>query len=338
MAKVFVRSVTDDEPARWSHNDRVPAAMLRESAACDPMRVHQLVQDPRDADCVIFAENHEDTSASGPFLERVRSDRVYREHHAKCFVCSGLDHPVPFLPGVYPSIPRWLHRPWWTASGMYLAEVNPFLRGAAPASSRRYLASFLGTAKFKPAREALLQHTALDAWLVEDTHDGFIGALKRGDIASVLAYKRRAIDVSAQSAFVLCPRGVGPSSIRLFETMELGVAPVIIADDWVEPPGVAWSQCSLRVAEADIPRLPTILREHESRAEAMGRAARRAWEERYAPHTRLRTVVDACLAIASHPSFSRARGGRLALRAMATRPHLTRVLRTWKHRLRPRSG
>jgi hypothetical protein len=60
--------------------------------------------------------------------------------------------------------------------------------------------------------------------------------------------------------------------------MALGRAPVILSDDWVPPDGVDWSECALIVKERDLARLPTILREHEHRWEAMGRNARRVYD------------------------------------------------------------
>ncbi|WCJ59684.1 exostosin family protein [Fontisphaera persica] len=48
------------------------------------------------------------------------------------------------------------------------------------------------------------------------------------------------LEIMGKSLFSLCPRGVGLSSIRLFESMEMGVAPVIIADDWLPCYGPKW--------------------------------------------------------------------------------------------------
>ena len=50
---------------------------------------------------------------------------------------------------------------------------------------------------------------------------------------------------------MICPRGWGSSSIRLFEVMEMGRVPVIISDAWVnEAP--KWADFSVRVSEADV--------------------------------------------------------------------------------------
>ena len=37
------------------------------------------------------------------------------------------------------------------------------------------------------------------------------------------------------SFFFLCPKGYGPASFRLYESIELGTVPVYISDDFVLP-------------------------------------------------------------------------------------------------------
>jgi hypothetical protein len=82
---------------------------------------------------------------------------------------------------------------------------------------------------------------------------------------------------------VLCPRGIGTSSFRLFETLQSGRVPVILSDSWVPCAGMDWDAFSLRVRERDIGRLPEICLASESRWESMARAGRRAWEEWFSP-------------------------------------------------------
>ena len=53
---------------------------------------------------------------------------------------------------------------------------------------------------------------------------------------------------------MLCPRGQGTSSIRLFEAMRMGIAPVIISDKWIGPKGPEWESFAVFVKEKDISR------------------------------------------------------------------------------------
>ena len=86
----------------------------------------------------------------------------------------------------------------------------------------------------------------------------------------------------ARSDYVLCPRGIGTSSFRLFEAMEAGRAPVIISNDWVQPGFIDWD-FAVRIAENDIGCIPDYLAAIRDEAKDRGRAARAAWEQWFAP-------------------------------------------------------
>jgi hypothetical protein len=93
--------------------------------------------------------------------------------------------------------------------------------------------------------------------------------------------KRAYVDFLRQTKFVLCPRGYGAGSARLFETMKAGRAPVIISDAYVLPGGVDWDGCSIRVGEQEIETIPQRVAERMADWPAMARAARKAWEDNF---------------------------------------------------------
>jgi hypothetical protein len=97
----------------------------------------------------------------------------------------------------------------------------------------------------------------------------------------------------ARSKFVLCPVGAGPSSFRIFETMAAGRVPVIVSDLWVPPPGPDWQKCALFVPERDIDRLGAILEEAEDRFLSMAQAARREWQDWFAPDVLFHRMTEA---------------------------------------------
>src|SRR4051812_30235161 len=102
MAKVFLTSVAEDRPG--APVDHLFALRrLRACAEQDRRRAHQLIDDPRRADVILFVEWHSE-EAAGEHFEHVRTAPLYREHAGKCFLYSGIDRVVPFLPGIYPSI------------------------------------------------------------------------------------------------------------------------------------------------------------------------------------------------------------------------------------------
>jgi hypothetical protein len=72
----------------------------------------------------------------------------------------------------------------------------------------------------------------------------------------------QALILHSQSAvFCLAPRGFAPWSRRLFDFIVLGCIPVIIADEADHPfeHRVAYEDFSIRIREADIPRVKSIL-------------------------------------------------------------------------------
>ena len=91
--------------------------------------------------------------------------------------------------------------------------------------------------------------------------------------------------------FVLRPRGAGTGTIRFFEVMAKGIAPVLIADDYELPPGPTWETFLLRVAEKDIARLPQLLEPHVASAAERGWLARAAFAEYFSMERELDRIV-----------------------------------------------
>jgi hypothetical protein len=155
-------------------------------------------------------------------------------------------------------------------------------------------------------------------------------------------YWRRYGEISKASKFILCPRGMGTSSVRLFDTMRMGRVPVIISDQWVEPQGPCWEKFSLRVPEADFARLPALLEEHEAVAVEMGLLARAQWEEWFSERVCFHRVVEWCLDIKRRRRLPES-WARFAPYIQYLRPfHFRHLLRTkyhaWQHRKSDRCG
>jgi hypothetical protein len=70
------------------------------------------------------------------------------------------------------------------------------------------------------------------------------------------------IDISLRSKFVLCPRGYGPTSFRLYEAFQLNSVPVYISDihylPWVDE--LNWAEFCVIINEEDISNIDTILK------------------------------------------------------------------------------
>jgi hypothetical protein len=71
------------------------------------------------------------------------------------------------------------------------------------------------------------------------------------------------LNVSAQSSFVLCPRGYAPTSCRLYETMQLNAVPVYISDrfwlPWADE--IDWNSICIFIKEDEMDYLDLILKD-----------------------------------------------------------------------------
>lgn len=245
-------------------------------------RPFALVDDPRRADLIVYCEDYQ--ADEQRYAPRLRAERCVAEFPDRVFVITAEDQPLGFLSGVYVSLPRDRFDPRRHRTGAYFGDINPQITRA---ESERHdvnphlLFSFVG-ARTSAVRGALFAHFASNLhWHVRETGNTQfnINVDDPAKRSGQDAYLRTLLE----SHFVLCPRGYGTSSFRLFETMRLGRVPVILADDWVEPAGPDWSACAIRIRERDAVRLPDLLAPRLGDAAALGRNARRTWEEWFAP-------------------------------------------------------
>lgn len=291
MAQVVLLSATPLDDDTREH--LAPLRDLQEAAARDRFGIHDLSDDPAAADLILFAESY----GAGWHFERVRRHPLVRRYREKCYIFCSNPFVIPFLPGVYTAVGRrWASRR--TVSGFYLdVPKRQFTTFTPPTDDLPYLYSFMGSARTAPVRREL-QSVVHPRSFFQDTAADFARALHgQMDAREERDYQRRYAEMAKASKFVLCPRGLSVSSIRLFETMRMGRAPVILSDDWIEPPGPDWGSFSIRVAERDHGRIPQILEAREHEAVAMGERARAAWVDWFSREVAFHRVVESCLAI-----------------------------------------
>lgn len=291
MAQVVLLSATPRDDRKREH--LAPLDDLRESAAADRIGVHRVTDDPHAADVILFVESY----GAGWHFERVRRHPFTRRYREKCFIFCANPFVIPFLPGVYTGVDeRWASRR--TVSGFYPnVPKSRFTTFTPPSHDLPYLFSFMGSLDTAPVRRQLAQIVHPRGFF-QDTAADFARALHgKMDEREQDDYQRRYAEVTKASKFVLCPRGLSVSSIRLFETMRMGRAPVIVADGWIAPPGPAWEAFAMRVAERDCARIPQILEEREAEAVEMGGRARVEWLEWFSREVAFHRVVEYCLAI-----------------------------------------
>jgi hypothetical protein len=276
-------------PEAWTHQ----YDLLRQFFESSSPRLHEWTENADEAD-IIFLTNT--LQRTGSAVEKHPLPRRYPE---KCFILSEQWEPPFLLAGIYANAPRSALGRGRFRTGSYALYHpdfrNPFVEDcdyAADLADRRpdLLASFIGR-DCHPVRKRLFAlNFPADKILLEDssTFDAFTHALE-----NKRERQRHYFDVCRRSKFILCPRGAGPNSIRLFEALKLGLAPVIISDAWMPCEGPRWAEFALFLAEKDVARIPEILAQAEPTYRERGVRARQAYEDFFAPQSYFNYLVAA---------------------------------------------
>lgn len=257
-------------------------------------RCHELVSSPSSADLILFF-------GYSPFApQNLLEHELYRSFPEKCAVYCEEDLYLPLLPGVFCSAVRGEStRAGRVFNYIYVSRNNHYRnqyldgspRGepAAVPVKKRYLFTFLGAStsilrkrlfNIDYSRSDVLIENTSKYWHWDDSQpDRFVR-------------QRHYAETIAASHFVLCPRGAGAGSMRFFEVMEQGVAPVLLSDNYELPPGPAWDKFLLRVRERDITRLPAILGPHVKESAERGRMAQEAYFDYFSVEREFDNIVN----------------------------------------------
>ncbi len=237
-----------------------------------------------DADIVVLFEEWRTQFWS--YADTLNGDPFFRAHWSCLYTVNCDDLGRGFLPGCYTSLNPRNYEPRLHRACAYPYRYNQLLEGANSDGKIVHLYSFRGADVSHPVRRKMFHSFSDDARAkmicartAFHTHDA--------------EQKRAYIDDILASAFALCPRGWSPATYRMFEVMELGRCPVIVSDDWIPIDGPRWDECSIRIAEKDIARLPELLRVRESDAARLGAAARATWEAHFSEPAKFRAMLCA---------------------------------------------
>ncbi len=251
------------------------------------------VETPQEAEAIIFCEDYDPSELI--WAKSLRAHPWVRTYPELCYTINTEDQLIGFLSGVYCSLVRRDYDPRRHRTWQYPRTANPLVADVDPESlfpaAPTHLASFAGAAGQRVRRRLFKsRRIASDGcFALRETPRSQFNA----ECASREVERAREDYVSfiQDGKFSLCPRGYGPNTYRIQESMALGRAPVILSDDWVPPGRIPWSTCAIRVPERQVERLPEILAERENEWETLGRAARAAWEAHLRPdHFALRAL------------------------------------------------
>lgn len=274
--KVLVACQADESKGKYSRRDYV---RILNYAAQDKIRKYTITNDPDDAELILFVGSSEVNFTD------IRQSNIYLKYRHKSVLYFSGDKLVPLLPGLYPCLEanRFGIKTLSRASSYYLRVTdNTTLDIEQSIHDAKYLFSFMGNCANHPIRKKLMGLSHQRAFLYDSSTTRYVHS--DYDNATYL-------ESLEQSEFVLCPRGIGVSSWRLFETMRAGRVPVIISDNWIEPAGPNWSTCSIRIKESDINSIVSLLEEHEDKACQFAANARKEWERYYSSETVFNSII-----------------------------------------------
>lgn len=237
---------------------------------------HGEAPDPGSADAIII---HEEFSfKEWRYVPRLIQDPVIGCYPNKVYTINNDDCANGLLRGVYTSLPRCRYNAQYHGLVPYASFPNQAVleRRHEARPEPKYLGTWRGNTKSNrklrdrffdvcsKSPKFLVEKT--DSWLNHNTDE-----------------KNHYVDVMLAGKFSLCPAGWAAVSFRIYESMALGIAPVIIADEFVPPGGPDWSEFSIRFPEEDVSNIEAILEGFSDSYREMGRKARVAWEQYFSP-------------------------------------------------------
>jgi hypothetical protein len=185
-------------------------------------------------------------------LAEVITSDVCSAYIDKIVVYNDFDNPIPNFCGAYTSINSVAYSGMPAVSVPYLnLPLHPYPDRVPNLQDRIGLVYYAGNSgpQWSPGHRLRMRLSSMLAdseYLVAETANQWSG--NKG-ISPDSTYVNNLLN----HRIVLCPRGVGNSSYRIYESILAGAVPLILADDWVRPHCIdrnavlQWSERSLSV-------------------------------------------------------------------------------------------
>jgi hypothetical protein len=296
---VYITTYNNDRNAWLNHQEKI----LRQFYLLSDKK-YNLADCPEDADLILVVDVWEDVWADGynSWLDNVSKHPLIKKYPGKSFSISDIDSPIVLHHGIYASGQKGYFSRQRVRTGSYSlffenlknSFIDEFDYDGAQNVEKEYLFSFMGRNSHHVRSKIFqLQFERKDIYVEDTTNFNFFS--KETDNRE--KQQKHFYDILLKSKFSLCPLGSGANSLRLFESMQLGVAPVIISDRWIYPRGVQWKDFSIIIKEKHIKHLETIIESHEASYDQMGHLARRSFQANFAKETYFNYLVENCLHI-----------------------------------------
>jgi hypothetical protein len=282
----------------------------------DQHKHHTVVDDWSEADLILAPIND---WGYGPNFDALDEWKPFPAMRSRIVMYTPDDTVFPVMPGLYPACTRsWQQRSWALPAHYRSDHLPQFSIRRDELGARDLLFSFVGSACTSAVRERIMQ-IAAPASLIRDVSFKNGKRWWDGPESQQEEMQLEFRHLLLRSKFVLCPRGVIATSIRIYEAMEAGAVPVIIADDISLPLGPDWDSFSIFIPESQITSIPAILRNFEPDVSAMADRARDAWERYFSPQSSFQSFVEWAAQLQSARRSSPVSAGLASLMRLAPR-------------------
>jgi len=141
--------------------------------------------------------------------------------------------------------------------------LAPYEHDTPPNQKKSVRCSFVGLNHTHPCREAMFKSLREDsnfAFSIRDYKKVFDNTASHKMQYSADEYKEYIVSI-CQSEFVLCPRGVGPTSQRLYDVLQVGAVPIYIYNEPFLPyqESIDWKTLGIMVHESEISNISSII-------------------------------------------------------------------------------
>jgi len=261
-------------------------------------KFHELTTNPETADLILIGQPGNERKRSD-YLREITNNSLLERYPEKCFAVSFFrDNHLFLTRGVYESGIKSFLLKNRIRSGCYIPDsFNPVIKNiikdkrSVHTLNKKFLFSFVGRNSHKIRAKIFLMKFSRKDVHIEDTSSFNVWDESITDDHWRFEHYK---DVLLKSKFSLCPRGFGPGSIRLFESMSLGVSPVIISDEWKLPKGPKWEDFSIVIKKKDLVHLESIISSYEDKFEMMGREAKKAYDKYFSEDNYFNYVISEC--------------------------------------------
>lgn len=205
------------------------------------------------------------------YIATLKNDPVFKKYAHEIFTVNFDDCATGLVKGLYTSLPKKRFDEKLHAILPYHFSPNELIRKqSSEVPEPQFLASWRGNPKSNAVRKKMIR-------LFKDDKNFNIQSTNSW-LDHKIDEKQVYLDSMIDAKFALCPAGFAPVSFRIYEAMVLGKCPVIIAEQFVPPPGPDWDSFAIFIPERKIGSLKSILKEKEPQYKELGEKASEAYE------------------------------------------------------------